>query len=122
MAKSGLSGLFKGMNEVTKAVNQATRVANTVQRAKNTSDRAKGTIAKEKEIKKSKKELEKEKKEAASTWLCTCGTSNISKFCGSCGKPNPCDIPCKNCGWKRTPDKINMKFCGECGTLFEETN
>ena len=117
---SGLGGLFKGINEVTKAVNQATRVANTVQRAKNMKDKASTTI----KDSKTKKEKEKETKEAAiaaaKTWACSCGTSNISKFCGSCGKPNPCDLPCKNCGWKRTPDKINMKFCGECGTMFEE--
>jgi len=47
----------------------------------------------------------------AGTWVCECGTENVTKFCGECGKPKPStEWVCASCG------TTNMtKFCGECG-------
>ena len=44
-------------------------------------------------------------------WVCECGTSNVTKFCGECGKPKPSkEWVCPACG------TLNVtKFCGECG-------
>ncbi|MDE5860946.1 MAG: SPFH domain-containing protein [Ruminococcus sp.] len=75
---------------------------------------------------------------SADSWKCSCGTSNIGKFCQNCGKPKPSDNRwkcscgadntgkfCQNCGkpkpvddnkWKCSCGAENTgKFCAECG-------
>ena len=50
--------------------------------------------------------------EYQSEWTCECGTKNVTKFCGECGRPRPVqpvEWTCE-CGTKNT-----TKFCGECG-------
>lgn len=51
------------------------------------------------------------KSASAGTWVCECGTENLTKFCGECGKPKPGnEWVCASCG------AVNVtKFCGECG-------
>lgn len=50
---------------------------------------------------------------AAAGWTCTCGTSNDSKFCQSCGSPQPApaDTWTCTCGAASTG-----RFCAECGS------
>lgn len=50
----------------------------------------------------------------AESWICSCGTANVTKFCGNCGKPKPqADSPD---AWICTCGRSNTtKFCGNCG-------
>jgi membrane protease subunit (stomatin/prohibitin family) len=65
-----------------------------------------------------KKQQKQDAKQTAGTWNCACGTSNATKFCGNCGKPQPAEVICTKCKWKRPAEQSSMKFCGECGTQF----
>ena len=53
------------------------------------------------------------------SWVCECGTSNITKFCGNCGKPMPAD----NASWKcpACGTENTTKFCGGCGKAKPES-
>lgn len=50
-------------------------------------------------------------------WTCSCGASNQSNFCTSCGKKRPPEGNwyCPNCG-----ELSSSKFCGKCGTAKPE--
>ncbi|MBR4933998.1 MAG: DUF4428 domain-containing protein [Clostridia bacterium] len=52
-----------------------------------------------------------------SAWICTsCGTSNSSKFCQSCGAPAPAPAPAAPATWTCLCGVRNTgKFCSECG-------
>ena len=46
-------------------------------------------------------------------WICSCGFTNTTKFCGNCGLPKP--IP-MNTSWTCSCGFVNTtKFCGNCG-------
>ena len=52
------------------------------------------------------------------TWQCPyCGQKNAksSKFCSTCGKPNPNVVTCPTCGLEL---KNHEKFCPQCGTTI----
>lgn len=53
---------------------------------------------------------------ASALWTCpSCGSSNTSKFCSSCGSPKPASSA--NDSWTCFCGAINTaKFCQECGT------
>ena len=50
-------------------------------------------------------------KTVGNAWVCKCGHSNTTKFCGECGSPMPSDSWVCKCGTENTG-----KFCGECGS------
>ena len=115
-SKDGLGGLLKFVNDATKTVNDVKRTADSVKRAfgGNSSSAA------------SKNQAQPAANTApaaagASGWICACGTSNTTKFCGGCGKALPAATPsaCPKCGKKRPKESDGMKFCGECGTKFK---
>lgn len=53
------------------------------------------------------------KAEAPAGWVCSCGTENTTKFCGNCGKPRPAGNETWNCPGCGTEN--TTKFCCECG-------
>ena len=110
----GLKGLIRTIGEVSRTANSVHRATSNVKRAvgakKNSAKNQKETAA----------APAKSTTPDPNAWTCVCGTLNTTKFCGSCGKAAPAETACPNCGWKRTPENSGMKFCGECGTKFEE--
>ena len=55
-----------------------------------------------------------------SSWACECGSTNTSKFCMNCGKPKPGKLRCNKCGYEPDPSEGPVKFCKECGDIFNE--
>ncbi len=56
-------------------------------------------------------------------WICSCGTANKGKFCSECGKPKPAGIlkyRCDKCGWEPEDPSKPPKFCPECGDPFDD--
>ncbi|MCL2158441.1 MAG: SPFH domain-containing protein, partial [Oscillospiraceae bacterium] len=53
----------------------------------------------------------------AAGWTCSCGTVNTGKFCSECGKQQAAKFACPNCGWS-PEDGVTPKFCPECGQKF----
>ncbi len=54
----------------------------------------------------------------ANSWTCSCGTSNMGKFCANCGKQKP-----ENNGWTCSCGASNTgKFCANCGKQKPENN
>lgn len=56
-------------------------------------------------------------------WTCECGAVNKGKFCQECGKPKPAGAPlykCDKCGWEPEDPHNPPKFCPECGDIFDE--
>jgi membrane protease subunit (stomatin/prohibitin family) len=114
--KSGLGGILRSVNDATRAVNNVTNTTRQVQNTSNSVQRMRDDSRFRKEQKHAAKEAAIE---AELTWVCECKTTNMSKFCGNCGKPEPADVLCSKCGWCRPRESSAMKFCGECGTAFE---
>ena len=54
-------------------------------------------------------------------WPCECGASNITTFCGACGRQVPVEV-CKGCSLAGTANTNGTNFCGDCGRKFEETD
>lgn len=56
---------------------------------------------------------------APSSWTCTsCGSLNSSKFCQSCGAPQPVKtgvIRCDKCGYTLPQGQQAPRFCPQCG-------
>lgn len=56
---------------------------------------------------------------APSSWTCvSCGSLNSSKFCQSCGAPQPVRtgaVRCDKCGWTLPQGQQAPKFCPQCG-------
>ena len=108
----GFMGLIRTINDVSRAANNVNRTKNNVKRmvgASKTANPPKGVAV--------------PAGKAApdpNVWTCVCGTSNTTKFCGSCGKAAPAEVACPNCGWKRPAGNSDIKFCGECGAKFPE--
>ena len=58
-------------------------------------------------------------------WACSCGATNLGKFCAECGTPKPVGEPlykCDKCGWKPVDPKNPPKFCPECGDRFDDND
>lgn len=61
----------------------------------------------------------------AEGWTCSCGAINQGKFCPECGSKKPVDAPlyrCDKCGWQPEDPKNPPKFCPECGDIFDEND
>lgn len=62
-------------------------------------------------------------KPAVNGWTCSCGAMNKGKFCSECGKPKPAGVPqykCDKCGWEPEDPTHPPKFCPECGDPFDD--
>lgn len=62
---------------------------------------------------------------AVAGWTCGCGAVNQGKFCAECGAPKPAGTPtyvCDKCGWKPEDPTKAPKFCPECGDIFDESD
>ena len=116
MAKKGLGGFIRGINDATRAVNSVSRATNTVNR---TGKQLKNAVGGDKNKEAGKNANQQQSMEQEASWLCACGASCTTKFCGACGKPEPTAFVCSNCNWERTPENSSMKFCGNCGTKLE---
>jgi membrane protease subunit (stomatin/prohibitin family) len=110
--KGGLGGLLKTVNNATRTINNVQNTTNNVTRTANSVTRSVGGNKKKKQFGSAKANN--------NTWTCACGTANTTKFCGGCGKISPTEVACVQCGWTRTPENSGMKFCGECGSKFNE--
>jgi len=100
----------KFLNNTARTIRGATSVANSAKRAGKTVQNMAG--------KKKADEKDGEKAKDDASWVCACGTTSTSKFCGECDKERPSKTIC-SCGWERPPENSSMKFCGECGAKFE---
>jgi Putative virion core protein (lumpy skin disease virus) len=49
---------------------------------------------------------------AATTWTCSCGTTNSGNFCTNCGKPKNAKKVCPTC---QKEVEADSKFCPYCG-------
>ncbi len=54
-------------------------------------------------------------KHVSNLWRCSCGETNSTKFCSSCGKPNPAQSGSWKCSCGNENSAMS-KFCGECGS------
>lgn len=58
-------------------------------------------------------------------WTCSCGAVNKGKFCTNCGAKKPAGAPlyrCDKCGWEPEDPKNPLRFCPECGDIFDEND
>ena len=101
--KGGLGGLLRGVNNLTRSVNSVNQTANTVRRTTANSKNA---------VNSNKKQNDQD-----DAWLCECGMSCKTNFCGGCGKPAPAELQCSNCGEKI--ENTSQKFCAGCGTKLD---
>ena len=63
------------------------------------------------------------KPKPAEGWTCSCGALNKGKFCSECSKPKPAGVPqykCDKCGWEPEDTSKPLKFCEECGDVFDD--
>ena len=57
----------------------------------------------------------------SAAWNCpSCGSANNSRFCQSCGTPQPAAqvsrvVRCDKCGWTSQPGQPTPRFCPQCG-------
>ena len=65
------------------------------------------------------------KKPEKTGWTCSCGSVNKGKFCPECGAKKPEAEPqyaCDKCGWEPEDPKNPPKFCPECGDRFDSND
>ena len=105
----------KGIGGLLKSVNDASRTVNNVQRATQSVKRTVGGGSKQ-----SSKQSKQSAQAKDSSWLCECGITSTTKFCGGCGKPAPSVLVCPKCKWKRPLENNSQKFCGNCGNQLEQ--
>lgn len=55
------------------------------------------------------------------SWSCSCGTENTMKFCVNCGSQRPESVRnCRKCGYEIPSDGEKIKFCPNCGNPLVE--
>jgi len=132
---TGLGGILRGVNDVTRTVGTVTRTTQSVKKSvggnkqntkqntrQNTNKNAKQEAKQEAKQrgKLNAKQAEPEVQAKDDTWLCECGLTCTTKFCGGCGKPAPAPLICPKCQWERPMENNAQKFCGNCGNRLEE--
>jgi hypothetical protein len=114
--KNGLEGLPSGISNATKTINEVKRSAGSIKRTVEDVKRSSNVGGKndgaEKKLLNQEKDI---------SWVCECGITNKTKFCGGCGKPAPVEMKmiCPKCKWERPLENSTMKFCGNCGAQLE---
>lgn len=65
------------------------------------------------------------KPENDGSWICSCGAKNFGKFCTECGSKKPEEkktFRCDKCGWTPEDPTSHPKFCPECGDIFDDND
>ena len=65
------------------------------------------------------------KPETDGSWICSCGAKNFGKFCTECGSKKPEEkktFRCDKCGWTPEDPASHPKFCPECGDIFDDND
>ncbi len=65
------------------------------------------------------------KPENDGSWICSCGAKNFGKFCTECGSKKPEEkktFRCDKCGWTPEDPASHPKFCPECGDIFDDND
>lgn len=65
------------------------------------------------------------KPENDGSWICSCGAKNFGKFCTECGSKKPEEkktFRCDKCGWTPEDPTSHPKFCPECGDVFDDND